>query len=48
MTMKRMGVLGGISAQATIDFVWYHRDLPLRRDADGQMADAAVRFAIAT
>jgi aspartate racemase len=63
MTMKRMGVLGGISAQATIDFearvhrcaqrliaqdwnrgyppmvVWYHRDLPLRRDADGQMLE---------
>ena len=58
--MKRMGVLGGISAQATIDFetrvhrcaqrlipqdwnrgyppmiVWYHRELPLRRGADGQ------------
>jgi aspartate racemase len=58
--MKRMGVLGGISAQATIDFearvhrcaqrliaqdwnrgyppmvVWYHRELPVRRGADGQ------------
>jgi len=57
--MKRMGVLGGISAQATIDFearvhrcaqrliaqdwnrgyppmvVWYHRELPVRRGADG-------------
>jgi aspartate racemase len=58
--MKRMGVLGGMSAQATIDFearvhriaqalipqdwtrgyppmvVWYHRELPLRMDADGR------------
>jgi aspartate racemase len=61
--MKRMGVLGGMSAQATIDFetrvhraaqrlipqdwnrgyppmvVWYHRELPVRRGADGQMLE---------
>ncbi len=58
--MKRMGVLGGMSAQATMDFemrvhraaqrlipqqwnhgyppmiVWYHRGLPIVRDADGR------------
>ncbi|MBM3218576.1 MAG: amino acid racemase [Candidatus Rokubacteria bacterium] len=58
--MKRMGVLGGMSAQATMDFearvhrgaqalipqdwtrgyppmvVWYHRELPLRMDANGR------------
>jgi aspartate racemase len=58
--MKRMGVLGGMSAQATMDFearvhrvsqrlipqqgtrgyppmvVWYHRGLPILRDADGR------------
>jgi len=57
--MKRIGVLGGMSAQATMDFearvhrcaqhlvsqdwnrgyppmvVWYHRELPVRRDDDG-------------
>jgi aspartate racemase len=58
-----MGVLGGMSAQATMDFearvhrcaqrlvaqdwnrgyppmvVWYHRELPVRRGADGQMLE---------
>jgi len=58
--MKRMGVLGGMSAQATMDFearvhraaqrlipqdwnrgyppmvVWYHRQLPVLRGADGR------------
>lgn len=58
--MKRIGVLGGVSAQATMDFearvhrvaqrlivqdwnrgyppmvVWYHRELPMRRDDDGR------------
>ena len=58
--MKRMGVLGGMSAQATMDFearvhrvsqrliphdglrgyppmvVWYHRELPMLRGADGR------------
>ena len=61
--MKRMGVLGGMSAQATMDFearvhrasqrlipqdgvhgyppmvVWYHRGLPMLRDADGRPAE---------
>jgi len=60
--MQRIGVLGGISPQATMDFetrvhrvaqgliaqdwnrgyprmvVWYHRDLPIRVDADGRPA----------
>ena len=58
--MQRIGVLGGISPQATMDFetrlhrvcqrlippdwnrgyprlvIWYHRDLPIRVDADGR------------
>ena len=58
--MQRIGVLGGISPQATMEFetqvhrvcqrliaqdwnrgyprmvVWYHRDLPIRVDADGR------------
>jgi len=58
--MKRIGVLGGMSAQATVDFearvhkaaqrlipqdwnrgyppmvVWYHRELPIRRDDAGR------------
>jgi aspartate racemase len=77
--MKRMGVLGGMSAQATMDFearvhrcaqrlipqdlnrgyppmiVWYHRDLPILRGADGtpleprrldpRVVEAAARLA---
>jgi aspartate racemase len=59
--VRRMGVLGGMSAQATMDFeasvhrsaqrlvaqdwnrgyppmvVWYHRELPVRHGADGQV-----------
>lgn len=76
--MRRMGVLGGMSAQATMDFetrvhrwaqrlipqqwnhgyppmiVWYHRQLPILRGADGrpleprqvdpQLVDAAARL----